>query len=61
MVVIVVGGILYLLVDVAMPIRARIWIGVFGTNNKSSFLEFEKVEFWSGRNQDQWRILNYGM
>lgn len=52
---------LYLPVDAVIPIKDLSWIGVFGTNNKCSFLKLEKTEFWNGWNQDQWRILNYGM
>tara|TARA_B100000287_G_scaffold225484_2_gene212741 strand:+ start:11593 stop:11739 length:147 start_codon:yes stop_codon:yes gene_type:complete len=48
MVEIVAGETLYLPVDAVIPIKDLSWIGVFGTNNKYSFLKLEKTEFWNG-------------
>ena len=39
---------LYLPVDAVIPTKDLSWIGVFGTNNKYSFLKFEKPGFWNG-------------
>lgn len=48
MVEIAVEETLYLPVDAVIPTKDLSWIGVFGTNNKCSFLKLEKTEFWNG-------------
>tara|TARA_B100000965_G_scaffold124650_1_gene103197 strand:- start:12360 stop:12506 length:147 start_codon:yes stop_codon:yes gene_type:complete len=48
MVEIVAEETLYPPVDAVIPTKDLSWIGVCGTNNKCSFLKFEKTGFWNG-------------